>query len=474
MVLFLIIAGLVLALLLVFFTRNAPFRVAADESPGPPAVTSIRELEESEASRDRVRKASIERHEEDGFLLGIVEFDDQGWFWSPEKPDRPGQLGQVLAEIRRISKDRGALILFFAHGWQHNASVEDSHLACFREVLRYLAQGEKEAGRNRAVVGVYLAWRGLSLKIPYVQWLTFWTRKVAAERIGEAQALETLTALEDLDREFQKNGHPDSRLIILGHSFGGTLLYSALANVFVRRMAGELYASAPAADGSAARSNAIVPGFGDLVVLVNPAFEASRYQALLDISRRYRFDDRQTPVLLLVSAANDAATRMYFPVGRLVSTLFQRTRDRFQSRQMTRTAANYKPFVTHTLKPTGAPLATPPRGQEGPCRCETPLRQHLLRKMEADRGRTRKDQMMVEQRTVERFDLTAKQTSPTSELTPKEGVAPHDPILVVTADKRIIDGHNGLFNVRLLDFLLEFVGKTDQKIEAVGPARALK
>jgi len=470
MVLLLILAGLALALLLLFLTRNAPFRVAADGAPGPPAVTSIRELEESEASRDLVRKASIERHEEDGFLLGIVEFDDQGWFWSPGKPDKPGQLDQVLAEIRCVAKDRGALILLFTHGWEHNASVEDSHLACFREVLRYLAQGEKDGGRNRAVVGVYLGWRGLSLKIPLIQWATFWTRKVAAERIGEAQALETLTALEDLGRELQKSGNPDSRLIILGHSFGGTLLYSALANVFVRRMAGELYASAPPADGSSARSNAIVPGFGDLVVLVNPAFEASRYQALRDISTRYEFDDRQTPVLLLVSSANDAATRLYFPLGRRVSTLFQRTRNRFQSRLMTRTAANYEPFVTHTMKPIGGPLPRPPRGKRGPCRCETPLRQHLQKRMEAEQGRSRKDQMMVEQRTVERFDLAAKQTSPTSELVPKKGVAPHDPFLVVTADKQIINGHNGLFNVRLLDFLLEFVGKTDQKIEAVGPA----
>src|SRR5438477_768854 len=112
----LVIAGLaiVLAFLLVFLTRNEPFRVAEDAPPGPPAVTSIRELEESEEGRDRARKASIERHEEGGFLLGIVEFDDQGWFWSR------GQFDQVLSEIRNFSKDRGALILLFTHGWEHN------------------------------------------------------------------------------------------------------------------------------------------------------------------------------------------------------------------------------------------------------------------------------------------------------------------------------------------------------------------
>src|SRR5439155_191070 len=190
---------------------------------------------------------------------------------------------------------------------------EDSHLACFREVHRYLAQGEKDGGRNRAVVGVYLGWRGLSLKIPLIQWATFWTRKAAAERIGEAQALETLTALEDLDRELQKNGRPDSRLILLGHSFG--------------------------------------------------------------------------------------------------STLFQRARNSIQSGLMTRTAANYEPFVTHTLKPAGGPLPRPPRGQEGPCRCETPLRQHLQKRMEADRGRHASAQMMAEQKTVAHFDLAANQRS---------------------------------------------------------------
>jgi hypothetical protein len=133
---------------------------------------------------------------------------------------------------------------------------------------------------------------------------------------------------------------------------------------------------------------------------------------------------------------------------------------------MTQTAANYEPFVTHELKPTGGSPSSP-RGKKGPCRCETPLRQHLQERMEAERSTSRSAQMMVEQKTVERFDLAAKQTSPTTELLPKPGVAPHDPFLVVTADKRIINGHNGLFNVHLLDFLLEFVGKTDQKIEAV-------
>ena len=467
MVLILILGGLALLLVLLFVvsTRNTPFRVVANATPGPPAVTSIEQLEDDEASRRRVGKASIERHETDGFLLGIVEFDDQGWFWSR------GQLEQLLQEIRAVSRSSGALILLFAHGWEHNASVEDSHLACFREVLRYVAQTERDAGRKRAVIGVYLGWRGLSLDITGVQWLTFWTRKEAAERFGEGQALEALTALEDLDRELQNNGYPDSRLIILGHSFGGTLLYSALADVFVRRLAGELYQRPPALNGSSAQSNAIVPGFGDLVVLVNPAFEASRYDALRDISRRYKFDDRQTPVLMLVSAANDVATRMYFPVGRFVSTFFQRARDRSQSRQMRRTAANHGPFVTHSLKPAAGKLPPLPQAEGGPCRCETPLRQHLKRRREADRGRSRKDQMRGEQNTVERFDLTARQMSPTSELIPREGVTPHDPFLVVTADKRIINGHNGLFNVRLLDFLLEFVGKTDQKIEAVGQAR---
>ena len=138
---------------------------------------------------------------------------------------------------------------------------------------------------------------------------------------------------------------------------------------------------------------------------------------------------------------------------------------------MTRTAANYEPFVTHRLKPAGGPLPPPPRGQEGPCRCETPLRQHLQKRMEADRGRHASAQMMAEQKTVAHFDLAANQRSSTTELTPVDGVEPHDPFLVITADKRIINGHNGLFNVRLLDFLLEFVAKTDQKIEAVGPAR---
>jgi len=88
MVLLLILVVLALALLLVFCTRNTPLRVAPNALPAPPAVTSIRELEESEASRDQ--SSGMKR------MNSCSEFDDQGWLWSL------GKLDQVLEQICRV------------------------------------------------------------------------------------------------------------------------------------------------------------------------------------------------------------------------------------------------------------------------------------------------------------------------------------------------------------------------------------
>jgi len=53
-------------------------------------------------------------------------------------------------------------------------------------------------------------------------------------------------------------------------------------------------------------------GFGDLVVLVNPAVESAAYQRLRFLSQELTYPEEQTPVMLTVSADNDVPRRWPF------------------------------------------------------------------------------------------------------------------------------------------------------------------
>jgi len=115
-------------------TPNAPRRTIADGAAAPPMVTSRQQLASDEAHREAVAQTSIEDHGR--FRLGIVELDDQGRFWNRAQYD------QVVADLRRVyNASAGVQTIVFVHGWKHSASLCDSNLACFRELLADFAAG---------------------------------------------------------------------------------------------------------------------------------------------------------------------------------------------------------------------------------------------------------------------------------------------------------------------------------------------
>ena len=70
------------------------------------------------------------------YLLGFVEFDDQGWFHQQEKSGRQ-QMDALLHYL--YAHDNDYLLVVYAHGWRHNANTCDENVACFRRLLEQLA-----------------------------------------------------------------------------------------------------------------------------------------------------------------------------------------------------------------------------------------------------------------------------------------------------------------------------------------------
>lgn len=262
--------------------------------------------------------------------LGFIEFDDQGALHGPELKD------ELISRIRELDEDHPLLIVVFAHGWKHNASASDPNVADFAKFLQRIAVEDErmcadQACADRRVVGVYLGWRGLSASVEPFKELSFWARKSRAHRVGTDGAMEVLADLKKIDA-----GNEQGRLVLIGHSFGGALLFTAVQQQLMRD-------TAFLKRGSVAREAA------DLIVLVNPAFEASRFRALHRRVGNMLHSNTQRPILAVFTSRNDTATRSAFPIGRSLGTLFESHTTDEQRRENRTALGHYSPFQTHDL-----------------------------------------------------------------------------------------------------------------------------
>src|SRR5262249_17363286 len=100
--------------------------------------------------------------ETSGYILEVVEFDDQGWLFDRQ------QLAEVLSNVRKAAEPGNATIVVYVHGWHHSADPEDSDLKQFvSKILSKLVEKESMSfseveparGGTSPVIGVYVGWR---------------------------------------------------------------------------------------------------------------------------------------------------------------------------------------------------------------------------------------------------------------------------------------------------------------------------
>src|SRR5262249_26295424 len=148
------------------------------------------------------------------------------------------------------------------------------HVGCFRRMLERITFARPS--ERRPVIGVYVGWRGDSMSVPYLNAITFWDRKDTAHQIGERAGRDLLLELDSVYRAESKK--QPMTMITIGHSFGGALVFSALERKMIGGSKGRrVVLPLAAATEREAGLRPLRTGLGDLVVLVNPAFEAKRY-----------------------------------------------------------------------------------------------------------------------------------------------------------------------------------------------------
>jgi pimeloyl-ACP methyl ester carboxylesterase len=273
------------------------------------------------------------------YQLAVVEFDDQGRCY----------LRQQMKEVADWLSKHGeidAIIVVFVHGWKHSARTDDDNLESFQKVLMETVQQEKaEQAKHgnppRPILGVFVGWRGLSFydRFGILENLTFWGRQAAGRRVAVGSVRELFGRFRHY-RNHRKDRGGAPLLVIVGHSFGGMVVYSALAQSLI--------------EAASTTEPHISTRFADLVLLVNPAFEAERYLPIHDLlQERPPGDIDQPPVFVCATATNDWATGIAFPVGNAYCFVTESWRGTEERQAMINTMGHLDWLTTHDLKTIG-------------------------------------------------------------------------------------------------------------------------
>jgi hypothetical protein len=303
-----------------------------------------------------------------GSWAAYIEFDDEGWLYTPRK----GEPNQIQAFETRLRQElanpdldpQDFLVVAFVHGWHHNAHFDDCNVHEFRALLKIASQRYADALKDpksgtsahaRRIVGVYIGWRGESVNLEGANETTVLDRNNAADRVARGDVREVFATLRKIQIEQSQkkfDGKPRAdrmRTVVIGHSFGGLIAFHGLSPAVLNELtltkpdssAGCLPAlawnrstsqrAAASATGTALATSqsAVAPVFPDMLVLINPAFEATRFETLHELMRPTpgcsydQMEPVQRPKVVVVTADNDRWTGRAFTAGRTVLTALE-------------------------------------------------------------------------------------------------------------------------------------------------------
>ena len=307
--------------------------------------------------------------------------------------------GMTMAQVKPVLSQLDALkqhlatgsnfVLVFVHGWRHDAQIGDTNVADVRlyaaNVARFIRQRcpLEPSYCGMKVTAIYVGWRGArvdeqGLKRDFGRAVggslgtlsagaTLFDRKPVSEAVAPG-AISAIRSIENVLAPPGGTGDRVNKMIVVGHSLGGNMLATGLKDDLIkavrRHKPGEI----------------LPPVLGDLVVLVNPASEATKWTSVqrevwartavhtgLDTSAQDVIRDndffppRQKPVVVSITAA------LAFPAGGLrpgdcawvglnVDDKFAEARKRIRQRlaatdKMFDSGVEYD-WATHDLFPT--------------------------------------------------------------------------------------------------------------------------
>ncbi len=324
--------------------------------------------EQRAIAREREHEC-LEKYSDSNFWLGHVEMTEYGTY---QDPRQMSQLERQIEQDTHTGKSlfkNGITVVVFVHGWFNNAQEENGNLNNFRHMLSDLGAEQKQQGRG--VLGVYLSWRGGSISSTPLKFLTYWGRGRTSDVIGQGM-VEPLARIRNIHWLVASSAgrasaasldiYQNSRLVFIGHSFGGRALYTAVAKSMETSFMPPYWAarSFPAAKGKGSRTQATmqrVTGVGDLVLLINPAIKSLPYRPshyAMSSNTMVNYDSKQPVLMMVLSAKNDVPNKSLLPIGETLGNRFRdwfaRPDDRKEASQNTTALGHWPLYRTHDLE----------------------------------------------------------------------------------------------------------------------------
>ena len=176
-------------------------------------------------------------------------------------------------------------VVVFIHGWRHDARIGDQNVADLRlyaaHAARFIAQRCQTEPKFCAmkVTAIYVGWRGARVDEQGLRDLfgdtvggfagnvsaaaTLFDRKPVAETIAPS----AISALRTIETELAAGAGPN-KMIVFGHSLGGDMLATGLKDDLLKSIDRHTFGAT------------VPPVLGNLVVLINPAAEATKWTAV--------------------------------------------------------------------------------------------------------------------------------------------------------------------------------------------------
>lgn len=351
-----------------------------------------------------------------GYDLFYAEFDDSGNatdIVAGQNVTYPkSQLHLIKEKLQKKlaaaqGEGSGLNIVLFTHGWHGTASAFDDYSIEFKGMLEDIAAEEQRTHQRRTAgssaaaphprrtIGIEVAWRGNSFLTPAIPGISgsknfanVWDRKITASVVASGSVHELFAFLNEFYRENSCDAYGSARgpataaqdlhacdgvhMLTVGHSFG--------ALIDMRAITGRIESGLNVPRGSR------VYGFGDMSVLLNPAFEGVGYRGVFDDAVNRAYNDvteskdphpyldaatqpsacqtqalssaathdparpwEQIPTVVILQSGGDTATGKFFPPEQAIATLFRQTLSAAERVDKNTAVGWIKDFRTHSL-----------------------------------------------------------------------------------------------------------------------------
>lgn len=266
---------------------------------------------------------------ENGLPADVPKINKNDDFCLNEIPMANPQKDAIEQYLLKRTSTKPLFLAVYVHGWHHNANTaenetdEGSNAIKFDYLLARIDDSLQRRKVDYEILGVYVGWRGERVKDFFPSLFSVGDRAEVADVIGRNESTLGLRKTLDHLATLMRQSNPESRMLVMGHSFGGRILSRAFM-------------------GDLKCGNAQPLGSRTIVNLVNPAVDAHTYSEAF--KKPAASSEAAVPAWVNITSNDDKAAKFIYPTAHFLGLLKQENEGKTW-----KTIGNYTPYITHNL-----------------------------------------------------------------------------------------------------------------------------